>query len=706
MAKDDQAKLKDIKDDIENSYKFFQDNYKRFHEFHSFVFKTSLSPADIERLKLLQKPTIEFPILEAYISRLRGEFAKQKPEITIRAADGIALGKLTRQYLQTLKVLQAHISEIIFEASNDQFEYNVYSDTLAGGFSAAKVFVDWVNEKSFLQKIKISRVYNPTMCGWDPLARESHKGDGRYCFEMYPMTEDEFIAEFGEEAAKDITFSRTIQDFHWSFKNNDQKIVLVVDYYVKVQSKRKLYKLSDGQVKLDTEYKQMLEEWDAIEVPPVPVDERETQITTIDRYQVCQTKVLNHEETIYPMLPIIFIDGNSVMLQNDQGGQMQQFCKPYVYHAKGIQRLKNFAGQTLGSSIEDIVAHNFMIPIEGIPLQYKHVYDRPQVGATLVYHQFDSKTKERLDPPREIQKMPTPPVVENTFMQSDPTAQAILGSYDAILGISDKEVSGKAIQQGAMQSNAAAIPYLMGYIKGIERCVEVILHLIPLIYVTPRSIPVRLPDGKLDYVIINENMGNNQQPNVEQQEMGEEPQQDYAIMMNYDPHDFNVKVEPGVNVEIQKQLGMEQLIELMNISPVFAEFMNSQGLPILLDNISIRGIEGLKEMAETFIAQKQQTPPQPSDVEIEAQTVLQVEQMKTEQRAHETEGNLAIQAAKIAVEKERAETERLEAFAKLGLEVDKQRLEKERIDSENTRSAIEDMINFSQMLQKDEKTND
>ena len=54
-------------------------------------------------------------------------------------------------------------------------------------------------------KIPIERAFNPTLCGFDPLATTSHKGDGRYCFELYPMTQEEFAQEFGKDVLRHST---------------------------------------------------------------------------------------------------------------------------------------------------------------------------------------------------------------------------------------------------------------------------------------------------------------------------------------------------------------------------------------------------------------------------------------------------------------------------------------------------------------------
>lgn len=692
--------LADIKKDIETSWEYFEDNYQRYQDLYTFVFKTALSDADIQKLSLLGKPPVEFPILEAYISRLRGEFAKQRPQIDVHAAEGLGIGRIDDEYIKLMKVIQAHLNEIFFEADNDEFTYDIYSDTLAGGFSVAKVYTEYVNEKSFMQKICVERVFNPCLCGFDPLAIKSHKGDGRYCFELSPMTQEEFAQEFGAEKAKTFNFTRAVEGFNWNYKNANQKIVLVADYYVKVQKTVTLVRVAPNDITEETmtlqEYNRLEKNWDRIEQIPAILERRKSTTTRIDRYRICQNEILSHEETSYPMLPLVFFDGNSVMLTNDQGGQTVQFCRPYIYNAQGVQRLKNFSGQTVAAEIEDMPMHKYMIPVTGIPKGYEKVYQNPQIASTLVYNQRDPQNPDiELNPPSVVPRVPTPPLVNETFVGSDATTQAILGSYDAILGVNDKQISGVAIQQGAMQSNAAAIPYLMSYVKGIQRCAEIVVNLLPLFYRTPRSIPVRLPNGKRDYQIINapypkqdkqakmlqkaQEMGMGGQIQAEEQEQSESDEMENAIMFNYDPKDLNVRVEPGVSANVQKQVAVEQLTKMMEISPTFAEFMNRQGLPTLLENLDIQGAEGLKEMAEQFQAQieaeRQQAAAQPTDVDKMVAAENMKAQLEHESRDQKNQVDMALGIAKAAVSKEEAETKRLEvelkaheAHVKLGME--------------------------------------
>ena len=157
VAEKYQNELKRIKKNVEEARDYFRDNYNTFHEFRKMVFQTSLTPRDIELNDELQRPQIEFNILEAYLSRLRGEFSKQEPSLSIRAKDSNRVDSVV------IQIVESHIKSLFFDASNDMLEYNCYSDTLSGGFSAVKVYTDYENEMSFDHKICFERVFDPTL---------------------------------------------------------------------------------------------------------------------------------------------------------------------------------------------------------------------------------------------------------------------------------------------------------------------------------------------------------------------------------------------------------------------------------------------------------------------------------------------------------------------------------------------------------------
>lgn len=678
ISKEHLNKLEYLKKCVTSSYEYWKPNSERYNQFMNFVFNTSLTTNEIGKLNSLSKPTIEFNVLEAFVSRLRGEFAEHEPDMAVSAAEGVLNEDISEELVKTIEVVEAHIRDIFSNASNDGLEYKFYTDCLSGGYSVAKVYTDYLNELSFEQKIVVERIFDPTMSGFDPLARESHKGDGEYCFELIPKTREELADEFGEEAVRNISFTRAIEGFSWSYQNAQQKIALVCDFYKKVKRREKIVKLTNGQTILKKHYEQLAEAWvetGVFEVLPEIISERWTVIEKIDRYVFCENQVLLYEKTPFKYLPLVFIDGNSVNLPQDTGNASRQMTRPYVYQAMGTQKIKNFAGQTIGAEINNMVQHKFKAALESIPEQYLESYTDVQNASTLIYYAFDPNNPERALPaPMEIQRTPTPPIVQEMFINADRVIQSILGSYDAQLGITDGDISGRAIEQGAIHSNAASKPYLVGYINGLNRIATIIIDLIPKFYVTPRSIPVRKANGLRDYQVINK------------------PDNPKSISMKYDPKSLQVKIEVGANGSLEKQRALQQITSLMQASEQFAKFINSMGLETILDNMTIRGIEALKLKAIQFMKQEQAMAQEMADKPTPEQELIQAEKeielARIAQRQEEAEGNLAIKAAQVANDKEKTNIEFMRLLAEIEDSDLERAIEVERLDSEMTQEAI------------------
>ena len=693
IAKAHSDRLKELKDTVEEAQQYFAENVRRFEKFTKFVFKSSLNDDEAATLAATGKPTIEFNILEALISRLRGEFAKQEPSLTVRAADGVHPSMLTREFTETINVIESHLRSIFFKGANDMLDYNVYSDLLAGGYSVLRVFTDYVNELSFEQNIYVERVFDPTLTVFDPLARESHKGDGRFCAELYPMTRKDFEDEFGSEATAEMKFTRNLSGFEWSFINQKDECVLVCDFYEKKTKREKIFKCTDGKSRTKKQYEQFLKEWEEagkIEQPPIPdgTHERWTLIEYICRYRFCESRVLDYVETNYKYLPLVFVDGNSINLKD--GGSYVQMTRPYVYHAEGIQKLKNFAGQSLANELENTIQHKFVVANEAIPTDYQEAYQNVQKADVLIYNHFldTNNPNVTLPPPREVNRTPIPPEITNTFKMSDEMTQMILGSYDAQQGVNNAAMSGIAFARSAIQSNNASVPYIVGYIKGLNRVAQLIVDLIPKFYRTPRSLPILLPNGKRSYVEINKKG---------------------SLYMNFDPNNMEVKVETGVNFAMQKEIALQTIIAMSQANQGFAQFFNEEGLPVLLDNIDIRGIDDLKQKADEWMkrqkqnqmtqmqaqqqqmqqqAQMQQMEMAQAQKELQSPSQTQVEQLYIQQKAQSDAASLAIKATD-------SETKRLETLAKIQNSGIENELKAAQIEAEQARTQVENAVKVS-----------
>lgn len=706
-------KFDDYKSNIEESFEYFSKNYDRYNEFLRFVCVSTLTADDMNKLKILNKPPVTCNILEAMVINQIAEFQQQQPTPYVRDAEGVTPMQQTQTAMKQL--LEDHLRHIITTPTNDQLAAKIIGDMAYGGFSATKVYTEYANEMSFEQSIKYGRVFNPCLTFFDPMARESHKGDGEFCGEIVPFTKDKFKEAFPSADISKIKFNSSgdLGSFNWAYKNEKREIVLVAYYYYKKTKRQKILLISTGEVMTPEEYDRKVLEWDLsgrIEQLPVVVNERMTSIPTICRVTLCQTEMLAHEETDYDMFPLVFADGNSVTLQMSHGGSFEQVTRPYVYHAKGVQKLKDFAMQTAAAEIENMQMSKFTASIEGMPddADYLDAYRNPQQASVVLYKAYNEGDPNKPNPPPQvIQRTQTPSVVMEMFSSADTMTQMILGSYNLQEGL-QPDISGKALLQGQAQANKGFIPYQIGYLRMLERVCEIIVSLIPKYYKTPRTLPVIKQDGKRDYVVINEAN---------------------APMMNYDAKSLMIVIEPGPSVSAQRQIAMQQLTELAKILPSFAQFLDQEGGEVLIDNIDIKNGDNLKAMYTEWMKNQQQSSQQRQQ-QIEAMQQLQLQEIQAgvaekqakimlEQKKIENQEaqfvadmlldeekdmrDYKINVAKVAVSNKIADADVMLAAGKMQLAKTDQILEAERIDAEKSRTEVDaasKMAEFNLKLDK------
>lgn len=668
VAEKHKKQLSRIKKNISESYTYFRQNREYFNQMRNFVFNTTITDAQRAALQELDRPLIEFNVVEAFISRLLGEFSKQVPGVAVHAEPTVSVAPT-----ETIKVVQGYMRHIITGLRANE----IYKDQLSGGFSVMKVWTEFENHKSFKQNICLDRVFDPLLCGFDPAAQKAHKGDGSYCFEIIPMTEEQFRAIYGDDIVLDGCYKGSLEGFKWGYKSNRKNVIMVCNYYEKKSKRVRLYELPGGTCLTKEEYEEMIQLYvknNDIAQPPEPINKRWTQIPTVYRYQIIATQVLECVETDFSGLPLIFVDGNSVTIRKDgDGSTIEQLTRSYVHNAVGAQKLKNLAGQTIANHIENLVEHKFKIASESIPVGQEEAYTNPQLASNLIYKQYSDDGDRQYNPPEEVQKAPLPPEIFNTYMSAEQTIQSALGSYDSALGINKNQLSGVAIVEGATQSNAAAMPFVVNYLAALQQASEMVLDLIPKYFVTPRSLPVLTNEDKKEHVTIN----------------GNDPS---SPRMNFNSSDLKVIVSAGVNFEVQKTRAVQMLIELSNALPGMANLINNpKGLSILADNLSIKGADQIKAMADEEVqemekqkAQAQNQPPQPSPI----QQKIAIEQQKVTSQAQSAQAKDQNEKTNLLIKGHEAQTKRMEVISKSVDAKEKIALQAERDDTERMVNGI------------------
>ena len=648
-----QSDLSRIKKSVETAYIYFNENNKRFRNFKTYVFKECLNAEQKGMLTTLNRPQLEFNLGAASINRKLGEFAKHEPSICVSPSEGMPVDE------ELIETVEGNIRHKISDANKNNFAYDIYKDMLGGGFSAGKVWTDFQSPMSFNQDIFWGKCFDATMVGFDPLARAMHKGDGSFSFEIYPVIEEEFKVQFPGTNISVKTDSTYIESFQWSYKDmHDQKVILVCDFYEKKKKRLKIVKLADGKVMSMKEYEKLKIYWEdnviLEQIPQIVGKPRTTIIDVIMNYKFVKDEILSIEETDYPLLPHVFFDGNSDILTIGKSNSTYQFTKPYYYHAKGAQDLMNFTGIAIANHIDNMSMSQFIVKEEAIPQQqdYKEAIIDPQRANTIVVRAYSEQNPDQPipEPIREVTNVPLPPEVTGTFNQSAAIIQAILGSTASNPENQANYISGKAVIEAINVDNAAGMPYTVGYLAGLEQMARIHIGLMPKYIIGKRKIPVINKNG--DKIYQDVNMPGKPHLNFEQG----------ALMVN---------VEAGVNYQVEKNQAMQQIIGLMQASPKFAEFMNSEeGLPILLDNLTIYGADRLEDAAEKWMQVQKQQQAQMQQMQqqmmqqdpryIKAQADVQKVQLEAHELQMKQEQNQferQIKVAELALEQEKVQNE-------------------------------------------------
>lgn len=654
---------------IERSMSTNEDNILRYNHAREFVLKSTLSTKMRNSLNALNKPALEMNYCNAYLNRLRGEFVENEPSCSCSISEGV---KVDENLEMQREIVEGHLRYIMAEARRNGTFEEIFFEVISGGFSASKVSAVYDNGKTFNQKIVWEKVYDPTLTGFDVLSRSPSKKESTYSFELHPYSKEQFEQMF-DVKVEDVDFSKSNNEkFAWFYKISDEEVIVVADYYEKKKVKTKIVELSDGAIIEKKDYQKLIEEigLTSLEAPPIIVNERSMEYDKIMRYQLIGNTILEEEEVKnVDILPHIFFSGNPAVLSHGSG-KSYIMERPFLIDCEGVQKMTNNIMITLADEVQTYSQQKIMIAEESISPNYEDHITQPQKYSTLVYRAFYNNDPNKPNPmPQQLARPCFSPEILALFSSMPSLFQNILGSYDAQMGISgNTQISGVAITQGAIHSSATAKPYISNFMLSLNQVANVILHMIPKIFINEFTLPVIDQEGKQQQIPVN----GQGQPSLK-----------------FDPNNLKVVCEAGVGSSAAKSQSMQQLIQLSQASPIFSQFLNTKCLPELVGNLEIHDKDLIVLKAEQFaqeleqqqkVAQEQQAQMAGQSPAAIKQMELQFQAQKAEMQAKLDEKSLEIKNQEIEFKKEEMEAKLITEQAYLDLEKDKLQLEHDNLD--------------------------
>jgi len=626
---------KKIKKDIESSFTFFNENIKNHKKNMRFSFKETITDMERSRLSVVNKPDIEVNYVQAYLSRFLGEFKMLSPSVAVRGN-----GSGDEVNVKQVEIVQGHIQFIIEQFQKSGISMDVFRELTGGGYSVLKVLTKYRKEK-FEQDIYLSKADDPLTCFFDPMAKLLSKEDGKFCGEVYPMSKTEFKKKYPKYADKADTMRYVnigqASDFSWAFKSKRKQMVMLVEYYCVEEMQYDLLLLSDGSTLSRSDYNQYMKEYEALSSefkvqPPLEViKSRKEKKNIIKRYVLFGEDIIEEEKTSLPGLPYIFVSSQNIFVyKSSSSDEIQQVTRSYLESAMDAQRLFNFLCQTLANYAENYMNQKFIVDERAVVDEES--WTDPQTASVLLKRSIDDNGEVIHEAVKEVVQQDLPPAIVGAFTHMQNTIQNTLGTYDAQMGINQKELSGKALIAGATQNNVIGVPFMGGFACALTAACELILKMIPQYYVTAMTVPYVDDSGDMTYVRVNDD-------NTE------------AVSFNYKPSEFDIEIKSSPSFAIQKDQALNMMSKLSQSFPAFGEFINQVGLPFILENLDIKGIDKLvqmaKEMQKAAQMQNQQQQQQPNP---EQQAII-LKQQELQLKAQEAQEEAQIKREELQIRK-------------------------------------------------------
>lgn len=534
-------------------------------------------PANISaRLRARRKPCLTLNRIKPAVKQVTNSMRLNRPAPWVYPVDDKADKK-------TAAVLQGVVRHIDVHSMSD-----IAFDTACNGQAISGVgYFRWVTEftttKSFTQEIKVKEIEDPFSVYLGP-----HSPDCSDLNEAFIVTD--YDAEtYGVKFAGKSEYAG-LNDFTaignmakgWGGKRN----IRVVEYYYRTFDTVPIVQLADGTVMdrddINDELMELLTSTEQI------VDERDADVPTV--HWCVSNGVEKLDEEIIPGedIPIFEVLGDKQIVDG------VEYTSGIVRDAKDAQRQYNYFRSKM-SEVISLAPTSPWIMAEGQDEGHEREWDLANIENYAVLRYKPKTVGGHLAPPPQ-RNMAEPPIQAMVLAsaQYEEDIKATTQVYDSKMGARSNEVSGKAQQMRAQQSDTGNYNLHDNFGRAIRRYTMSLIKVIPLVYDNKTIARIIGEDEESSKVNI---INDKSQPAYQTEET-----EDGGIkeIYNFGVGVYDVAVGVGPSFLTKRQEAFDMLTKLTNSFP---DLMGIGG-DIILGNSDIPGAEELRTRLKKFIQMK------------------------------------------------------------------------------------------------------
>lgn len=389
--------------------------------------------------------------------------------------------------IEVAEVFDGLIRHIEYISDADVAYDTACDNQVTYGEGYIRLLTEYCDDNSFDQDIKIGRIRNSFSVYMDPQIQDPTGADAQWCFITEDVLKQDYERQYPDASPISSMMSQGVGDQSLSPWINENTIRIAEYFYI--ETKRETLNLYPGNV---TAFQGSPEDKQYRMMGMVPLNTRKA-----DRKQVkwCKTngyEMLEERDWAGKWIPVVRIVGNEFEVEG------RLYVSGLVRNAKDAQRMYNY----WVSQEAEMLALAPKAPFIGYGGQFEGYENQWKTANTnnWPYLEVNPDVTDGQGAMLPLPQRAQPPMASSGLLQAKAGAaediKGTTGQYDASLGATSNERSGKAILARQQQGDTGTFHFVDALARGVRMITRQIVDLAPKIYDTQRIARIIGIDGE------------------------------------------------------------------------------------------------------------------------------------------------------------------------------------------------------------------
>jgi hypothetical protein len=491
------------------------------------------------------RPCLTINKLPQHVKQITNEQRMNRPGIKVIPADD-------KGDVEVADVYNGVIRHIEYISDADVAYDTACENQVSYGEGYIRLLTEYCDEDTFDQDIKIGRIRNSFSVYMDPLIQDPTGADARWCFITEDLTKAEYERLYPNAAPINTLMSLGVGDqsiSQWISENT----VRIAEYFY-IEYEKATLNLYPGNV---TAFDGTPEDKSLRMMFGKPLRSRQSDRKRVKWCKINGYEILEERDWAGSFIPVVRVVGNEFEVDG------RVYVSGLVRNAKDAQRMYNY----WVSQEAEMLALAPKAPFIGYGGQFEG-YEQQWKTANTQNWPYLEVNPDVTDGQGNILPLPQraqPPMASSGLLQAKAGAsediKSATGQYNASLGMSSNERSGKAILARQREGDVGTYHYVDNLARAIRHVGRQLVDLIPKIYDTERIARIIGEDGEPSTVKMN--------PTQEEPVKKIVDQNGVVIDKIYNPSvgKYDVRVITGPGYATKRQEALESMAQLLQGNP-------------------------------------------------------------------------------------------------------------------------------------------